>query len=559
MCIFKIENGNLVIRTDLFSASFPGVESADETMEDAGGLSLPFHNITAQGQDTIRHYHVWEDLPVVYMPDYSENILHKLTGEHWLIRSVKLHALTDENDTLTEENEYHLYSGRVILPMTGEMFFLENPEDGKAMVIISEAPDYQTTTLRIRSHEITIDNGGNPVALGFCQIGGCEALARAYYRHACKSSLLVAMSNTWGDRNGFSRVCHDFVLREVDAAKELGVDIVQIDDGWQSGSTSDPAIYDEQRHRHFGDSFWQIHTERFPEGLGAITNYAEPDGIRVGMWFAPDSNDCFAKLERDKAVLRKAYEEWGIRFFKLDMYRVLDTAYRDRFLELLKEIYSFGNDVSVQLDTTRDERINYLCGRQYGTIFVENRYHKWANAFPHRVLRNLWSLSHYLPAQKFQFEVINPDLWQENYRPGDPFIPSLYDMDYQFAAVMLSNPLFWMEMQFLGSNRKEELKRIMPVWKQHRHILSESDVIPMGQKPTGRSFTGFQVQTGGKTKYLLLFREATEQAEATLCAGVTSGNIKILASNTETELNLMNGAVHVKLSKPRSYVFAEIQ
>ena len=150
------------------------------------------------------------------------------------------------------------------------------------------------------------------------------------------------MSNTWGDRNGISRVCRDFVLREVDTAKELGVDIVQIDDGWQVGRTGDPAIYDEHGLRHFDGDFWEINAERFPNGIREVTDYAEKDGVKVGLWFAPDSNLCFKLLERDKAVLRRAYEEWGARFFKLDMYWVLNGEYRDKFLELLREIYTFG-------------------------------------------------------------------------------------------------------------------------------------------------------------------------------------------------------------------------
>ena len=31
------------------------------------------------------------------------------------------------------------------------------------------------------------------------------------------------MSNTWGDRNGFSRVCEAFVMREIDKAADLGL------------------------------------------------------------------------------------------------------------------------------------------------------------------------------------------------------------------------------------------------------------------------------------------------------------------------------------------------
>lgn len=555
---FRIENGRLIIESGALSLSIDKLQTACSVISDGNGLSEPYTDVIARGKCGERHFHMWEGLSLIYMPDYVEGVVLTLTGEHWVVRSVKLHAFSDENDTLTEEGEYNLFGGKLFLPVEGEMFFLEDPQSGNAYVIISEDPDYTRANLEIKNYELTVRNGGVPIAIGACRVGECEALARAYYRHAKKPTGLVSMSNTWGDRNGISRVCRDFVLREVDTAKELGVDIVQIDDGWQTGQTSDPGIYDSTGKRHFEGDFWQINTERFPNGIKEITDYAAERGVKVGMWFAPDSNGCFSLLKRDKEVLRKAYEEWGARFFKLDMYWVLGSEYREKFLELLRKIYTFGDDVAVQLDVTRNNRVNYLCGRQYGTVFVENRYHRSGNSFPHRVLRNLWSLGRYLPTQKFQFELINPDLYKECYREGDPFVPSLYDMDYLFAAVMFSNPLFWMEMQFLSEERKAELGRIMSVWRSHRGALAGADIQPIGEKPCGRAFTGFCATVDAHTKYLLIFREVTHREEAVICAPVSEGDISVLAANTDVSACVSEGAVRIKLGKERGYAFIKL-
>jgi alpha-galactosidase len=335
----------------------------------------------------------------------------------------------------------------------------------------SDEKPYDTIELTIKDGLVKIDNGGNALALGFCAIDECESLCRSYFRHARKPVSLVTMSNTWGDRNGFSRVCRDFVLKEIDSAKQIGVDIVQIDDGWQVGSTADLSRRDENGSREFLGDFWDLDINKFPNGMKEITDYAEKLGIKVGMWFAPESHNSFALLDRDISVLKKAYDEWGIRFFKLDMYYVTNQIQRDKFLRLLSAIYSFGPDVSVQLDVTRSNRLNYICGREYGTVFVENRYTKTGNAFPHRVLRNLWMISKYIPTSKFQFELINPDLNDESYACGDPFKPSLFTMDYLFATVMLSNPLFWMEMQFLPKNRRDEMANILSVYKGFRKCI----------------------------------------------------------------------------------------
>jgi alpha-galactosidase len=41
------------------------------------------------------------------------------------------------------------------------------------------------------------------------------------------------LSNTWGHRSRDARINADFIAREVEAGTRLGVDVVQIDDGWQ--------------------------------------------------------------------------------------------------------------------------------------------------------------------------------------------------------------------------------------------------------------------------------------------------------------------------------------
>lgn len=509
-------------------------------------------NITIENAELI-----FEELPIYHLKNYKGGELFNIDGEHWIVRAVKLHAFTDDYDTLTEETEYNLFR-KNLAPCNGEIFFLQNPQNEKAIVIISETPDYQTTTLEITNGVVKVENGKNDLAVGFCKLGECEEFCRSYLRRVKNPQKLVTMSNTWGDCNGFSRVCQDFVLKEIDTAKEIGLDIVQIDDGWQLGNTADTTRRDEQNRRIFNGDFWELNEDKFPYGMKIITDYATKNNIKVGMWFAPDSHDNYALLERDVSVLKKAYTEWGIRFFKLDMFWIMSNAEREKFLELLKEIYSFGDDVSVQLDVTRNLRINYLCGHKYGTIFAENRYTKHSSAFPHRTLRNLWMISKYIPSSKFQFEMLNPDLNKNAYNADDPFAPSLYTMDYLFATVMLSNPLFWMEMQFLSDERKKQLKGIMEVWKEHRAILAKADVMPIGDKPTGRSFTGFYISDNGKPEYMLLFREATTESKAVIKLPVQSADAKILASNDDAKIKIENGFVYAEFTKPRSYAFVKL-
>ena len=483
--------------------------------------------------------------------------LFTLEGEHWVAKSIKLNAFTDDNDTLTAVNEQHLFARNLYRAMQGDLFFLEDLQSGEAIVILSENADFNLATLSIEKGPVTVDSQGCKLAVGFCRVGECERACRAYLRETQQSRGLITMSNTWGDRNGSTRVCRDFVLREMDAAARIGLDIVQIDDGWQMGDTAWKSERDSFG-RTFGEGYWDCNHERFPEELRPMVEYAAARGMQTGMWFAPDWRDGYAHFERDIAVLKKAYEEWGIRFFKLDMYYVCNEADKAAMLKMLAFIYSLGNDVTVQMDVTRGSRLNYLCGRQYGTVFVENRYTGSGNSFPHRILRNLWMISRYLPTSRFQFELVNPDLNAEMYGPEDPFAPHRYDMDYLFATVMLSNPLFWMEVQFLSEKRQAELAPLMRVWKEHRGAFGEADIAPIGEKPSGRSFSGFAVSRGGKAEYLLIFREVTQNETAEIAVDA-EGTCKVLASNAACTAVLQEGKLKITLDKPRAYALLQLQ
>ncbi len=492
------------------------------------------------------------------LPDGCAGELFTILGDNWVLRSVKLLSFTDEYDTLTEERRQNVYK-RSARDSEGGIFFLENYECGEAVFVASEAPEFVHSILHIRDGKVSLENERNTVALGFSRLGECEALCRAYFRSHLQYRVPLTMSNTWGDRNRYERVCEEFVLGEIAAARELGIDAMQIDDGWQRGLTADPDIFDGAGRRMFGENFWELSSVKFPRGMRLVTDSAREAGVRIGLWFAPDSHDGYALLERDLSVLKHAYEEWGVRFFKLDMYWIHTDADRDRFLELVRGIYAFGSDVSVELDVTRDIRVNYLFCKEYGTVFVENRYTKWGSAHPYRTLRNLWSLGRYLPTVRFQFEIVNPDLNRESYSAGDPFAPSLYSMDYLFASVMVSSPLFWMELQHLPEGRRRELKPLLDVWRSIRENFADADIIPIGDEPSGRSFTGFHIKRTGGVSYLLLIREVNDADSYSYRISTDATSARVLMSNADVKVNLQNGIVNAELSAERSYALIEIK
>ena len=59
---------------------------------------------------------------------------------------------------------------------------------------------------------------------------------------------------------------------------------------------------------------------------------------------------------------------------------------------------------------------------------------------------------------------------------------------------------------------------------------------------------------------MLLFREVTDRESAVIaCPELKAGEVEILASNCQAEVNAMDGAVEVKFSQPRGYVFCKVK
>ncbi len=477
----------------------------------------------------------------------------ELKGKHWIVRGINLFDKTDYHDCFVADRA--MYMHRDNLPsVPGRIFFCEDPQTGDAKVLIVEAPDYVQPSLSIRKNVVHIKSEGYPVTVLECRRGECEAVCRKWYREKSNRKTLITMSNTWGDMNSRDRVYQAFVRKEVDTAAELGLDVVQVDDGWQTLFPTG-AIRDEKGRRYFYDPMWELSEVRFPDGMKNLRDYGAERGVSLGLWFAPDSSNGFERLDRDISVLKKAYDEWGFCYFKLDMLSIQDKESYDRFLSMLEAIRALGPDAEVQLDVTNEVRLGFLTGIEYGTLFVENRYTKTTTYYPHRTLRNLWYLSRYLPTCRFQFEIVNPDLAPEAYGDDD-FAPVHCDLDYLFASVMVSNPLFWMEVQFLTEERRAQLNRIFPLWRSLREELAAADVTPIGEIPDARSMTGF-CGVKGEDVYLVLLREVTHRETFCYDLPVSVTDLEVLATNADGTVTADGTRVTASFSKERGYSFVK--
>ena len=470
-----------------------------------------------------------------------------------ILTAVYLRADSDSHDTPVTKKTVYAFRGRLD-KTAGHIFLLSLPVEGKSAVYIVPVPDIITPSICIDKGELRIECGGYPVIKGECKTGEEAALCRAWYRTLYRPKKLVAMSNTWGDRGGADVVYEEFLLREIDCAAYMGIDVMQVDAGW---STLKGAGTDEEGLRVFEGDCWAVQEQKFPHGIASITPYATEKGVETGLWFSPHCNGNYKYFDRDIAILKRAHDEWGFHCFKLDALQ-LNTVEKCRGTEeFVKAILAFGEDATVELDVTANQRLGYLNLAPYGKLFVENRYTAWSNYYPHATLRNLWNLSEFVPASKMQFELVNPKRFTDKYREDDVLRPETYDVDYMFASVMVSNPLFWMEMQHLEQTEKDLLRKIVAVWKLHRHELVCADVSPICEEPSGASLTGFAAECEDAL-HLILLREVTDRELFTVNVGEGFGAPELIATNTSVDVTLEGGALQARLGAPRSYAWIRL-
>ena len=193
---------------------------------------------------------------------------------------------------------------------------------------INDLPDFFVDGNRRPVKVTTLANGYPVAVLAYRdgEAGRIEALCRLQraYRSPVDGRDGLFLSNTWGGGNRDSRISEEFLGREIEAGAELGVEVIQIDDGWQRGRTQNSADCDGQENGAWGaywrhdPDFWKPDAGRFPSGLRPLVERARAKGMRFGLWYGPDSSDDAAQWERDATCLLDFYRTLGIDHFKLD-------------------------------------------------------------------------------------------------------------------------------------------------------------------------------------------------------------------------------------------------
>jgi len=462
-----------------------------------------------------------------------------VSDPHLRIECVRFRAITDQRNTLVERRAILPY--RADAGLAGGLLLARRTLDGAGLFVLKEAPcceeqlawpgaDFVCRVSQIRTVGIGVEPGdldrdrwtrGYGTVVGVARGGelGLLSALRAYQgtirTHLPDRDDMILL-NTWGDRGQDARIGETFAMAELDRAARLGITHFQLDDGWQVGRTSNSAFAGGSLEGIWSqEGFWAPHPDRFPRGLGPVADRARELGIELCVWFNPSKDHSYAHWREDAEVLIGLYRAHGIRTFKIDGVVVPDKE-ADRNLRAMMEWVAEATEgrVVFNMDVTAGRRWGYHYGNDLGNIFVENRYTDWGNYYPHWTLRNLWMLSRYVPPQKLQIEFLNRWRNGDRYPAGDPLAPQRVPFEYCFAITAMAQPLAWFEATGLPEEALA-LGEVIRTYRAHQQAIHEGLILPVGEEPSGTSWTGFQ-SIGEGEGYLIVYREWNERPRASI-------------------------------------------
>ena len=501
-----------------------------------------------------------------------------LAPQHLRAVQVALMDQTDNHNELVWEREWLLMPNEAPFTVQGCVLIVENTLDGSGLAFLKLAPlpharqerDATDFAVHAGRRAVSLLFNGYPVAaLGYR--GGRAGRTRAL--HAFQRCLRevrpgrdgLFLSNTWGDRSRDARINEAFLLKEVEAGAALGVDVVQIDDGWQKGRSANSVAARGKGvwngYWAADPNFWEPDPARFPGGLERVVKAARDRGMNFGLWFGPDSSGNAANWQRDADHLLAFHRALGINYFKIDSMKTHNAeslqrqrAMFDRMLE------GSGGAMVFDLDVTAEIRPGYFGLPDIGPLFVENRYTDFHRYWPHQTLRTLWSLAQVVDPLRLRIEVLNNARNAEKYK-DDPLAPARYSPDTLFAVAMMASPLGWFEVSNLPAAYAAHMRPLVAAWKAERARMHGGAIVPVGDKPDGVAWTGFvSAAADGKGGYALLFRELNDRPEYTLdLDGLVSGATRATVIGGRGTAKLGGGTLTVAVPQKLDFVWMRLE
>ena len=337
------------------------------------------------------------------------------------------------------------------------------------------------------------------------------------------------------------------VLPEIESVADLGIDGLQIDDGWQVGLS--PLSGRKQG--------WKPHPDVYPDGWINVKEKAEKFGVKMALWAAGYS----ISLEE----LKWNYDQVGFFTWKLDFgmpnsYHGLNTMQQKA-----RDFLTYtGHKTQISWDVTEnDPRYGYYWAREFGCMWLSNRkpkFHYRNVPQPWLMLRENWELAKYVNINKFQLPVKNFARVDQNITDAH-----LHSQSYAVALGLPGTPVFFQTTRYYDQKDREEIRELLGIYKKYRREMFDAYVFPIGDEPSNESWAGFQwYQPEKSTGYILMFREINNVEPRKMIklrflkdTGISFTNV-VNGKKWETTANSF-GEIEMDIAEPASFVFLKIE
>jgi hypothetical protein len=354
---------------------------------------------------------------------------------------------------------------------------------------------------------------------------------------------LFILSNTWGpaDPGGAQFTAEDYLMREIPSLSKLGIDVMQIDDGWQKSGGGPDAKSFEPKYRN---------------GWNDLKKEADRYGLRFGLWVT-------AKYSTTEE-LKKNIDELGFISWKVDFDQLASRSdYEDRIAKYRETMKHAWMKTQFTLCPEYDDpRYGWYYCKEYGSIYFQNIQESLPahlTMVPYQVLRQHWLMAKYFNSNKLQVMLQNP----KRTNPERSDAPQ-HSHSYCFAMGVPFIPCFFQSAQYLDSAGQTEMKNFISRYKKHRESIFNCYTFPIGDKPDNQSWSGFQMinDTAPQSNYLLLFRELHNTQNHRLVplkflSGKTIRFTNIETGKSWTQTAATDGSVDFEIKDPASYLFLQ--
>lgn len=356
--------------------------------------------------------------------------------------------------------------------------------------------------------------------------------------------------DTWGSdwQNGdykkiYGRENSEFpvIEREIKSASYLGIDIVRIDDGWQEGSTMSKKSWHPNTKVGY-DSLW--------ENIKKLSNEYK---VGIGLWAA------VRYISPEEMVMNQ--KKLGVATWKFDFDKLED---HESYANRLKGVRDFIKKTGYATQTSwcpeyDDQRYGwYSPVRECGPMYFQNIQNNLPNHLvyvPYITLRHHWMMSKYFNMNQLQCNWQNPSRTNPEFSDANQ-----HSQSYCALTTFMAAPSCFMLTQLLDKKERDELKKIIHIYKENRKDIFESYVFPIGDEPNNASWAGFQVyHTEKKSGYLMVFRELHnhEKNRTLKLKFIHDTKIRMidLEDNSEQTIDCKNGMISLKIDHPAGYKF----